>query len=122
MRFEGVDAAIGALRAAIDAELTAGMLRGAQIVADDARREHPYTNRTGRLESRTVPGRVVLLAGSVRAEVLGDTRYGRYVDEGTAHSRPYPFLFPAWERRQDAVASEIESALSLAARRAGWGP
>jgi hypothetical protein len=117
-----VDQAIAELLGAIEQELPRGALEGSRIVAEEAATNHPYTNRTGRLQSRTQAGRVrgSALRGLIRAEVLGDTRYGGFVEHGTSRSRPYPYLGPAWVRRQDDFARAVEAALERASVRA-WG-
>ncbi len=120
--FLDVERAIAEMLGAIEQELPKGALDGARIVAEEAATNHPYTNRTGRLQSRTQAGRVrgSALRGLIRAEVLGDTRYGGFVEHGTSRSRPYPYLGPAWVRRQDDFARAVEAALERAAVRA-WG-
>lgn len=120
--FLDVDQAIAEMSAAIEQELPKGALEGARVVAEEAATNHPYTNRTGRLQSRTQAGRVrgSALRGLIRAEVLGDTRYGGFVEDGTSRSRPYPYLAPAWRRREPDFARAIEASLELAALRA-WG-
>lgn len=120
--FLDVERAIAEMLSAIEQELPKGALEGARIVAEEAAANHPYTNRTGRLQSRTQAGRVrgSALRGLIRAEVLGDTRYGGFVEHGTSRNRPYPYLGPAWVRRQDDFARAVEAALERAAVRA-WG-
>lgn len=115
-----LDAQLGSLAAALDDEARAAMLDGARIVADEAAAHHPYTNRTGRLQSRTVAGRVRGNAsrGRVRAEVLGDTRYGSFVEEGTSRNRPYPYLAPAAAAKGDEVAEGVAEACARALERA----
>ena len=87
-----MERAIAELSAAIEQELPKGALDGARVVAEEAATNHLYTNRTGRLQSRTQTGRVrgSALRGLIRAEVLGDTRYGGFVEHGTSRNRPYP--------------------------------
>jgi hypothetical protein len=120
--FLDVERAIAEMLSAIEQELPKGALEGARIVAEEAAANHPYTNRTGRLQSRTQAGRVrgSALRGLIRAEVLGDTRYGGFVEHGTSRNRPYPYLGPAWVRRQDDFARAVDAALERAAVRA-WG-
>ena len=56
--FLDVERAIAELSAAIEQEVPRGALDGARIVAEEAAANHPYTNRTGLLQSRTQAGRV----------------------------------------------------------------
>lgn len=118
----GLDAAIGGLQASLDEEGSAAFLRAAGLVADDARSTHAFANRTRLLESRIVPGQVRgrLLAGNLQADVLGATRYGGYVEEGTRRNRPYPYLAPASDHAFTGMIAELEAGLATAARRAGW--
>jgi len=118
--FLDVERAIAELSAAIEQEVPRGALDGARIVAEEAAANHPYTNRTGLLQSRTQAGRVrgSALRGLIRAEVLGDTRYGGFVEHGTSRNRAYPYLGPAWVRRQDDFARAVDAALERAAVRA----
>lgn len=115
-----LDAQFASLSAMLDDEARAAMLEGARLVADEAAAHHPYTNRTGRLQSRTVVGRVRGNAsrGRVSAEVLGDTRYGSFVEEGTSRSRPYPYLAPAAAAKGDEVAEGVAEACARAMERA----
>lgn len=117
-----IEPALGALSAAIDDEVEDAMERGAKIVADDAAANHTFKNRTGELQRHIVPGKVTGRAtrGLVRATVLGDKKYGKYVDEGTERMAALPFLAPALERREDDVLREVEAGLTTAFRRA-WG-
>jgi hypothetical protein len=97
-----VEPLIGAILASVDDAVAEGALDGARVVAEQAAAVHPYTNRTGNLQRRTQAGRVVGRAsrGLVRVDVLGDTRYGSFVEEGTSRNRAYPYLAPAWLARE----------------------
>ena len=117
-----MDAAVAELEASLDEELRRGGVEAAGVVADAARASHPYTNRTGSLEGHTVPGRT---SGSVRYgfsfRVVGETRYGGYLEEGTRRlGQRFVFLRPAFERVQDRVAQTLEASMDRAAERAGW--
>lgn len=117
-----IDLAIAEMLAALDVEMPAAMGTATRAVADEAAARHPYQNRTGRLQSRTVPGIVTGLAsrGRVTGQVLGDTRYGSFVNDGTSRNRPYPFLEPALARKEGEVDAIFDAALERAAARA-WG-
>lgn len=125
--FVGIEQAVAALQGAVTEETERGMVRACQMVADEAAANHDYENRTGRLQSRTVPGRVTTSGHRVTGLVLGDTRYGKYIEEGTKNAdgseriRPRKFLEKAAERRSSGIAAEFDIALGEAARRAGWG-
>ena len=109
-----LDLAIAEMLAALDVEMPAAMLDATRTVADEAAARHPYTNRTGNLQRRTQAGRVVGRAsrGLVRVDVLGDTRYGSFVEEGTSRNRAYPYLAPAWLARESDFARIVDEALT----------
>ena len=118
VRITGLDESLASLMAALDGELADGMHRAAAVVAEEAASSHPYTNRTGDLEQRTVAGSVSGRAsdGEITAEVLGDTEYGEYVDRKPS----FAFLEPAYQRAEAQVEATIEQAMQRAADRAGW--
>ena len=88
-------------------------------VAAAARAEHDYQNRTGTLEERTmVGGPAVTTAGRVSVTVVGDTRYGKCIEEGTSRIRPRRFLASAAERCESAIVGELSEAMARAAERA----
>lgn len=126
--FFDVDQAVAGLLSALDRELTEAATDAAKLVAEEAASNHPYQNRTGRLQQRTVAGRTTGVAsnGNLRFRVLGDTRYGSFVNDGTKNedgsqrTRPYPFLAPAYERRMSGVAATFEVAMTRAAKSEGW--
>jgi hypothetical protein len=109
-----VEPLIGAILASVDDAVAKGVLDGARVVAEQAAAVHPYTNRTGNLQRRTQAGRVVGRAsrGLVRVDVLGDTRYGSFVEEGTSRNRAYPYLAPAWLVRESDFARIVDEALT----------
>ena len=109
-----VEPLIGAILASVDDAVAEGVLDGARVVAEQAAAVHPYTNRTGNLQRRTQAGRVVGRAsrGLVRVDVMGDTRYGSFVEEGTSRNRAYPYLAPAWVAREADFARIVDEALT----------
>lgn len=118
----GFDEALADLAAALDQDMPAVAVEAAWVVADEARTSHSYQTRTGLLESRTVVGRVRgrFLAGSLEVQVLGDTPYGAYVEDGTSRSQAFQFLGTAWVIREEDFTRAIESGMGEAAQRAGW--
>lgn len=114
-----IEPLIGALLAALDEDVSAGVLAGGRVVAEEAATNHPYTNRTGTLQSRTQAGVVQGRAsrGRVHIDVLGDTRYGGFVEHGTSRNRPYPYLGPAWIRREEDFARIVDAAIERGIRR-----
>jgi HK97 gp10 family phage protein len=93
-----------ALRAALPSEAARAEQDGAEAVADYARSHHPWENRTGETEA------------SIHAEPL-PTRSGwqvvaggasLYLEFGTIHMHPFPFLGPAVQ----AVQSDYHARFS----------
>lgn len=118
-RFTGFDEALGALTRGLDRGLEVGFERAAEVVAANARGDHPFTNRTGDLE-RSIHAEpdphVALARGAVDAAVVADEDYASYVDEREG----FAFLEPAAERRANDAARAVDAALDDAAAAAGW--
>ncbi len=121
-RFTGAAEAAGRLLDALDASMTDAARRGAELVAASARAEHPYQNRTGDIERKTELAGPdgTFTAGTLVVFVEADTEYASFVDEGTARSRPFPFLLPAYEREEPSIVDLFNDAMREAAQRAGW--
>lgn len=76
----------------------AGMAIVTVDVANYAKQNHPFTNRTENLENSIQPLPVELakdnvIVGTVKAGM----EYAPYVEFGTSKSAPYPYLVPAKE-------------------------
>lgn len=112
----GVEAWLAAAAQAADEGARQGMHAVDGLVADEARRAHPYQNRTTDLQNATQPGAVggSLLSRSLRGQVVGDTPYGEYVEE--RHSRQFAFLLPAFLRKQNEAGEAMSAALDAALR------
>lgn len=119
----GIDRALDGLLEGLDVEMPEAVTACAKLTADEAARSHPYTNRSRELEKHTVPGVTsgTFSQGTLHGEAIGDTPYGKFVDEGTARSRAFPFLAPAAERAEADASRELERGAERAACRAGWG-
>lgn len=121
--FIGIDEALDGLLAGLDQEMPEAVTDAAKIVADEAAAVHSYTNRTGDLQKMTVPGVTSgrFSTNNLEGEAIGDTPYGKFVDEGTVYMTARPFLKPAADRREGDTARAIEDGARRAAQRAGWG-
>lgn len=118
---QGLDEAIASLEAQLAPSLEDGMRQAVEVVAASARTNHPYQNRTGRLERRTRAGRVRgTIARGIRGEVVGGTEYGGFVEYGTSRARAYPYLAPAYAREEPQVVTIFSSALASAVTLSGW--
>lgn len=107
--------AIEEMRRRIDGEMLPAMLDVAEGVVEDMKTGHTFTNRTGKLEASMHHGGASgsLLRG-YRVEVIANRRYATFVDQGTSRSRPYPYLWPAWRRREDWATRVVDEALARA--------
>lgn len=102
-----LDDLLDGVEGALDLGVRAGLARLGRMTADEARRDHPYADRTGRLTASTRSG---LVRGTLRAglavDVTATADHASYVD-----GRPrFAFLEPAWRR----VEPEAEAILSAA--------
>lgn len=106
--------AVEALRGAIENELPFALMEAAEVVATSAQTAHRYQNRTGRLQANT---RADSVSGSLRngyrVRVVGATRYGSFLEEGTSRIEGYAFLLPAWERMESTVEGSVSRRLTL---------
>jgi len=126
----GLTASIEAMRSAVVRSLPPALAAGGRLVAWYARANHPYTNRTYRLQRSTeyqfTSGS---FEGGYKIRVDGGMHYGSYVDLGTSinhrtgrPNRPYPYLMdqtrmgsprpsPAWVAEGDTVARIVEASM-----------
>ena len=93
------------------------------MVSARAKREHAFTNRTGRLEASIAPvGRLTAALIGLRAtEVQAPMHYGSYVEEN--YDGKYAYLGPAASRSEDEMSAEFTRAMERAidrAREHGW--
>ncbi len=105
-------AAVAEMIAEVSRALPAALTSGGKLIAAYARANHPYENRTFRLQRHTqwqfTDGN---LYRGYRVEVHGGMPYGSFVEDGTSRSRPYPYLWPAWQREQATVVQVIEASM-----------
>lgn len=84
--------------------LVADLYQAADIatkaVADFAKLNHPYTDRTTNLTQSIQQGTIVILDSGVDATVEARQPYASFVEMGTSRSKPYPFLWPAVAAKQ----------------------
>lgn len=102
-------------RRAIDGIETA-VARAGEIVADEARDSHPYTDRSYELTESIRGMDPVSTGDKAVGGVIADTPYARYVDEGTERMAARPFLAPALERAMPRVEAEAARVMDLALR------
>ena len=102
----------------IDRAMRTAMTQAAQLVADEARARHAFTNRTGKLEKSIKGARAVgsFMRSTLRVEVIADTPYARFVEEKITY-RAWAYLRPARDRTRAAVARLLNDTLAQAVRR-----
>ena len=108
----GLADAADAMRSAVVRALPSALASGGRLVAAYAKANHPYTNRTYRLQTYT---EYQFTEGTFetgyRVRVDGGMFYGSYVELGTSRNRPYPFLRPAWLAEGDTVAQVVAASM-----------
>lgn len=87
--------------------LDAVMSAGAERTAAYARAHHPWQNRTGGTEQSVH----VEHAGDHQFTVVADNA-SIFLEYGTIHMPPYPFLRPAIRATQDSYAASFEKLAS----------
>lgn len=126
----GIEELIRETEMTLDAVVWAEASLGAIDVANEAKSVHRYTNRTYLLESRTTTGRVdgLFMRGTLRVQILGNTKYGGYLEDGTSaieakrgDAKWFAFLWPAWLVKQNDFADRIAEGIVRGFTLAGWG-
>ncbi len=87
--------------------LTPALVDAAGLIADEARAEHPYTDRSGELTASIVAGEVHEQAEGATVTLVAEAEHASYVNEGTERMEARPFLRPAFERREDDAAAVV---------------
>lgn len=119
-----VMAAFDALPSLLDRHAGQAMADAAVEIADGAKDDHDYVDRTQHLTQSIQPGEVTgSLAGTMSVDVTaGGTAgvdYAIYIEEGTRHIRPRRFLAMSLERNLDSAALRLETGIGEAFREAG---
>lgn len=96
-------------RCALDGIETA-VARAGEIVAEEARASHPYTDRSYQLTESTRALDPVSTGDKVLGGVIADTEYAEYVE------RSHPYLAPALERAMPRVETEAARVIDAALR------
>jgi HK97 gp10 family phage protein len=83
-------------------------------IANEAKSNHPFENRTGNLEESIQPKAVEVVDGVIIGKVVAGMSYAAHVEFGTEKTAAYPYLRPALENNKEnlkkVVASSIEAA------------
>lgn len=100
-----------------DATVTAQAAGMAQVcvdVAEYAKTNHPFQNRTGNLEASIQPLPVTIEDGVVTGYVRAGMEYAPYVEFGTATNAPYPYMEPAKEANKQNLIDTMAAATQRA--------
>ena len=80
-------------------------------VANFAKSNHHYTDRTGNLTNSIQPGEIFVKNNVVEAEVAARMTYASYVEGGTSKMRAFPYLHPAIVAHAGEFRSRIQMAI-----------
>jgi len=84
------------------------------LVVNDARMNHPYTDRTGNLTQSIQPGPVEATERMVSGVIEARMQYASFVEFGTSRARPFPFLVPAMLRIIPRYRESVKAAIAKA--------
>lgn len=108
--------AIRALEEAVEDAVRDAVREHAARIADAAKGDHPYTDRTGDLTASIRAYAPRALGTAIRSEVVADMPYADYVER----RRPFAYLGPASDRVEPYFEFDTEARMTAAARGAGW--
>jgi hypothetical protein len=115
-KIEGVPEAVADMRRTVDREVARALTLAALDVAEDAKANHSFTNRTGKLERsiKAHNARGTFSRGTLYAEVSADTYYAQFVEEKVTY-KSWAYLAPAWRRMHRRAEAHLSDALTRAA-------
>jgi len=102
----------------VDGDMRDALTRAARRVAEDAKENHVFRNRTGKLEKSIKGKRATgsFTRGTLTAEVIADTEYAIYVENRVTY-RSWAYLRPALRRMQGEIAAIMNDGITRAVRR-----
>lgn len=93
----------------VDRLVTAVQITQAEVV-NEAKANHPYTDRTQTLTKSIQAGDVIIKQGSVDGNILALADYASFVEFGTSRSQAYPFLGPAILKSRNSFNRRVDEA------------
>jgi hypothetical protein len=118
----------------VDDAVAEGATVVAELVAEEAKDHHTFTNRTGKLEASIKPGgtRGTFSRDSLAVRVTANRPYASYVEDNnpvyglgpngeTVEQGTFAYLLPAYVEVEQEAHRIIEDAIFHGVRRAGWG-
>lgn len=112
VRLTGGEAAFDALDRAVDEAVVDAVARGAELIAQAARAEHPYTDRSGDLTASVAPLPAVPTADGAAGGVVASMPYASFVE-----AKGFAFLEPAARRSEGRLDDLLDRSLEDAVRR-----
>lgn len=110
----------------VGAEVARAINWGTTKIANTAKQDHPYTDRTQNLTNSIgiIPAKQAI--GNVVGIAQAVMEYAEAVEDGTKPhgdhpgSAPHPFMQPALEKNHDDIVRRISEAADRGLRRAGF--
>jgi HK97 gp10 family phage protein len=92
--------------------VAAGVAAVCVDVANHAKINHAFTNRTYNLENAIEPVPVKINGNMVEGAVKDSMFYAFWVEFGTSRSAPYPYMSPAIEANKKNLHNTIQAAIA----------
>lgn len=83
------------------------VFHGAVLIQNEAKSNHPYTDRTQALTNSIQAQPPEVKGTSIIGETIAGQEYAGHVEFGSRNSRPYPFLFPAMEKMSTVIQKGV---------------
>lgn len=96
----------------LEGDLALMSIQAAEAGVSEAKRNHPYTDRTGDLTGEATVLKEFDSRGNTEAEMLWPENYASFVDKGTSRAKPYPFTPQAVERAEQALKSGVDISIA----------
>lgn len=91
--------------------VAASLAQIAMEIAEDAKQNHSFQNRTGNLEASIQPLPVEMKGKRFSQIVRAGMSYAVYVEKGTEKNNPHPFMGPALERNKTNIPKTISATI-----------
>lgn len=127
----GVTRDCATLRGTLNQHIGHALQTGLELIANDVRQNHPYTDRTGSLTASIRVDAVngAWTAGNLTGSVTAAAEYASYVEAAYCQGKnksvilspgPYAYLSPGFVRNEMGLLALLEAAMTRAAHDAGW--
>ena len=99
------------LKSVSDKVVVAGLAQVGVDIANDARANHTFINRTNNLEGSIHPLPVEMRGRRFIQKVVAAMEYAEYVEFGTEKTNAYPFMHPALNRNKDNLKTTMSAVI-----------